>query len=105
MASFARSDSFAAQPNDFMRILAEQQSGNQSQDGLTLDPTMLAQLYGAGEQLREAAAMQAVQSIIGSGMATGSIAQALSPNQTSSQSTSQNQADDGAGSLTLRGRS
>jgi hypothetical protein len=100
MASVARSSGFASQPNDFMRILAEQ-SVDQVQDGLTLDSTMLAQIYGAGEQLREATAMQAVQSIIGSGMASGSIAQALSPTEAKN-STDKDQ--DSAG-LLLRGRS
>jgi hypothetical protein len=102
MASAMRSNAFAGQPNDFVRILAEQSVTN-SGEGLRLDPSMLAQLYSAGDQLREAAATQAVTSIIESGMATGSIAAALSPNEKKSGSGE----DDSSGSslLSLRGRS
>jgi hypothetical protein len=100
MASAQRSAGFAAQPNDFMRLLAEQ-GLTSGQEGLTLDAGMLAQLYGAGDQLREATAAQAVTSIIDSGMATGSIARALSPTETSEGSRD----DTSSGSLSLRGRS
>jgi hypothetical protein len=99
MASMGRSSTFAAQPNDFVRLLAEQGLGN-TDEGLTLDPAMLAQLYSAGDQLREATAMQAVNTIIGGTMATGSIAQALSPNQGSGSSR-----DEETSGLSLRGRS
>jgi Transglycosylase SLT domain len=103
MASAMRSEGFASQPNDFVRILAEQGLTNNG-EGLTLDPSMLAQLYGAGDQVREAAAMQAVTSIIDSGMATGSIAAALSPNEKKRGSGESD--DSGASSmLSLRGRS
>jgi hypothetical protein len=102
MASAMRSQAFASQPNDFVRILAEQ-GMTQDQEGLQLDPSMLAQLYGAGEQLREAAAAQAVNTIIGNSMATGSIAQALSPIEKKSGSADN---DDTTNSmLSLRGRS
>ena len=103
MASAMRSDSFASQPNDFVRILAEQGLTNNG-EGLTLNPAMLAGLYSAGDQLREATAAQAIESIIGSTMATGSIAQALSPIEKKSGSGSE---DDGSVSslLSLRGRS
>jgi Transglycosylase SLT domain len=100
MASAQRSAGFAAQPNDFMRLLAEQ-GLTSGQEGLTLDAGMLAQLYGAGDQLREASAAQAVTSIIDSGMATGSIARALSPTETSERSRD----DTSGGALSLRGRS
>jgi Transglycosylase SLT domain len=100
MASAMRSNGFASQPNDFVRILAEQGLTNNG-EGLTLDAGMLAQLYSAGDQLREATAAQAVTSIIGSGMNVGSIAQALSPNER--QSGSNDEAN--SGSLSLRGRS
>lgn len=53
------------------------QSGGQSLREVSLDPAMLAQLYGAGDQMRDAAAMQAVSTIL----STGSIAAALSPEQ------------------------
>ncbi|NJR20084.1 MAG: lytic transglycosylase domain-containing protein [Hyphomonadaceae bacterium] len=76
MASISRTSGFAAQPNDFIRILAEQ-NFTSDQNAITLDPTMLTHLYGAGDQLREATALQAVNSIINSGMASGSIAQAF----------------------------
>jgi Transglycosylase SLT domain len=79
MASAMRSDAFSGQPNDFVRILAEQGLANQS-EGISLDPAMLAQLYSAGDQLREATAEQAVGTILTSIMGSGSIAQALSPN-------------------------
>jgi hypothetical protein len=105
MASAMRSDAFAGQPNDFVRILSEQGLTNGS-EGLSLDPAMLAGLYSAGDQLREATVAQAVNTIIGSGMATGSIAQALSPVEKKRPSGSD---DDGASSmssmLSLRGRS
>jgi predicted phage tail protein len=67
-----------------------------------LDAGMLAQLYGAGDQLREAAAAQAVNTIIGSGMATGSIAQALSPNDDKDRARDSGSADS---AFSLRGRS
>ncbi len=103
MASAMRSNAFAGQPNDFVRILAEQGLTN-GEAGLQLDPGMLAQLYSAGDQLREATAAQAVNSIIGSAMATGSIAQALSPSEEKSGSGSGD--DDSTSSLlSLRGRS
>jgi hypothetical protein len=100
MASMGRSSTFAAQPNDFVRMLAEQGLTDNQGEGLTLDAGMLAQLYSAGDQLREATAMQAVNTIIGSTMATGSIAQALSPNQESARTS-----DDTSNGLSLRGRS
>lgn len=100
MASMGRNDGFNAQPNDFIKLLAEQGIAGGGEQGLTLDAGMLAQLYGAGDQLREATAAQAVTSIIDSGMATGSIARALSPNETSDRGR-----DDSGGSAFLRGRS
>jgi hypothetical protein len=101
MASMSRSDGFNAQPNDFVRLLAEQ-GLTSGQEGLTLDSGMLARLYGAGEQLREAATAQAVNTIIGSGMATGSIAQALSPNESADKARDTGSADS---AFSLRGRS
>lgn len=103
MASAMRSEGFASQPNDFVRILAEQGLTNTG-EGLTLDPSMLAQLYGAGDQVREAAAMQAVTSIIDSGMATGSIAAALSPNE-KKRGSGEGDDSDTSSMLALRGRS
>lgn len=100
MASLSRNNGFASQPNDFMRILAEQ-GFTQDQNGITLDPAMLTQMYSAGDQLREATALQAVSSIINSGMATGSIAQALSPSQNGDETREREKAD----GLSLRGRS
>jgi hypothetical protein len=97
MASASRSAGFTAQPNDFVRILAEQGLTN-GEEGLTLDAGMLAQLYSAGDQLREATAAQAVTSIIDGTMATGSIARALSPNETPDRSREDS-------SASLRGRS
>ena len=104
MASAMRSDAFAGQPNDFVRILAEQGLTN-GQEGLQLDPGMLAQLYSAGDQLREAAAAQAVTSIIGSGMATGSIAQALSPIEKKRDGAGNEDDSNASSLLSLRGRS
>lgn len=49
--------------------------GQDRRDGFTIDPATLAQMYGASDQMRDAAAMQAV----GAMLSTGSIAQALSP--------------------------
>ena len=101
MASAMRSDAFAGQPNDFVRILAEQGLSSGS-EGLSLDPSMLRQLYSAGDQLRNATAAQAVNSLIGTMMSTGSIAQALSPIEKKSGSDS----DDSSASslLSLRGK-
>jgi hypothetical protein len=103
MASAIRSEGFTSQPNDFMRILAEQGLTNNG-EGLTLDPSMLAQLYGAGDQLREAAAAQAISSIIDSGMTMGSIAQALSPIEKKLGS-GDDETSSGTSLLSLRGRS
>ena len=102
MASAMRSNAFSGQPNDFVRILAEQGVTNPT-EGLNLDPAMLAQLYSAGDQLREATAEQAIGAILTSTMASGSIAQALSP----SASKDERKDDDsgGASLLSLRGRS
>jgi hypothetical protein len=101
MASMSRSDGFRAQPNDFVRLLAEQ-GLSQEGESVTLDAGMLAQLYSAGDQLREATAMQAVNTIIGSGMATGSIAQALSPVENTNRGREDSSSES---ALSLRGRS
>jgi hypothetical protein len=100
MASALRSSNFDNQPNDFMRILAEQGLSSGA-EGLSLDPAMLAQLYSAGDQANAAMAAQAVNTIIGSAMAMGSIAQALSPVQSERRSDTE-----GTSSpiLSLRGR-
>jgi hypothetical protein len=103
LASAMRSSAFSSQPNEFMRILAEQGMSPQ-QEGLTLDPAMLAQLYNAGDQLREATAFQSITSIIGSGISTGSIAQALSPTENKGSAQNDEPSDDSS-ILSLRGRS
>ena len=102
MASAMRSNAFAGQPNDFVRILAEQGLSSGS-EGPSFDPNMLAQLYSAGDQLREATAEQAVNAIIGSTMATGSIAQALSPVEKKRDNSSDE--NNSASLFSLRGRS
>ncbi|MEN9855268.1 MAG: hypothetical protein RLZZ157_394 [Pseudomonadota bacterium] len=85
LSSAMRSTGFASQPNDFVRILAEQ-SLSQSAEEVTLNPAMFADAYRVGDQMREASAAQAVSSILKGNLAMGSIAQALSPNESDSES-------------------
>ncbi len=100
MASALRSSNFDNQPNDFLSILGDKGLSGGS-EGLSLDPAMLAQLYSAGDQANEAMAAEAVNTIIGGAMATGSIAQALSPVQSDRRSDTEGTATP---ILSLRGR-
>lgn len=102
MASGLRSNAMNGQPNDFVRILAEQGLSNAS-EGLSLDPSMLAQLYSAGDQLREATAEQAIGALLNVTMASGSIAQALSPSSSTDKKNNDNA--DPSPLMSLRGRS
>jgi len=82
MSSLMENDSFNGQPNDFMRLLGQVADGDEkSLSGL--NPTMLAQLYGAGDQKQEEAGLDIIQSLLG----MKSIAQILSPDGASSRST------------------
>jgi hypothetical protein len=104
MASVLRSDGFAGQPNDFIKILAEQGLASQSEGNeLSLDPAMLAQIYSARDQLNEATAEQAIGAILTSNASSGSIAQALSPS--AGDSRKDETSSDAAPMLSLRGRS
>lgn len=102
MASAMRSNAMNGQPNDFVRILAEQGLSNAS-EGLSLDPSMLAQLYSAGDQLREATAEQAIGALLNVTMASGSIAQVLSPSSSTDKKNNDNA--DPSPLMSLRGRS
>jgi hypothetical protein len=74
MASLLENDYFNGQPNDFMRMLGQVADGD-DKSLASLNPTMLAQLYGAGDRKQEEAGLDVIQSLLG----MKSIAQILSP--------------------------
>ena len=74
MANLLENDYLNGQPNDFMRMLGQVADGN-DKSLASLNPTMLAQLYGAGDQKQEEAGLDVIQSLMG----MKSIAQILSP--------------------------
>lgn len=78
MASLMDNESFNGQPNDFMRLLGQVADGDEKSLA-ALNPTMLAQLYGAGDQRQEEAGLDLIQSLLG----MKSIAEILSPEGTS----------------------
>jgi hypothetical protein len=74
MASLLENDYFNGQPNDFMRMLGQVADGD-DKSLANLNPTLLAQLYGAGDRKQEEAGLDVIQSLMG----MKSIAQILSP--------------------------
>lgn len=79
MASLMGNESFNGRPNDFMRLLGQVADGDEKSLAV-LNPTMLAQLYGAGDQRQEEAGLDLIQSLLG----MKSIAEILSPEGASS---------------------
>jgi hypothetical protein len=79
MANLLENDYFNGQPNDFMRMLGQVADG-EDKSLAGLNPTMLAQLYGAGDRKQEEAGLDVIQSIL----SMKSIAQILSPDGASS---------------------